>query len=184
MPFAVELFFDSQTDMRVRRLWQALADAGINSHMIDVGAQPHISLAVVTELDPEDLRADMEAFARATPCLPFRLNTVGTFPTAEGVVYLAPQVTPQLLDVHRRYHERLARLGVESTHYYRPGRWTPHCTVGVLVPGEKIPAAIAMCQGSDVFGEGELVALGLVEFGTPTGRTKHLYRFPLRADTR
>ena len=183
MGFAVELYLDSLTDAKVRRVWASLAEAGINSHLITVGARPHVSLAVFGELDPECLRADMQDFARVTPQFAFRLSSVGTFGSDEGVVYIAPERTQTLTETHRRYHERLARLGALPSRYYWPGVWRPHCTVAMHVTSDKIEAAVCVCQAADVLGEGRFTEIGLIEFGGTLAKTNHLYSFPLSGAT-
>lgn len=180
MGFAVELYFDPQTEARVRALWETLACEGVNSYQIDVGARPHVSLAVLTQFDAECLRADMEQFGQITPRLPVELASAGSFATAEGVVYIAPAATPELLETHRRYHDRLSRLQVRAIDYYLPGRWTPHCTVGTHVSTDKMPQALRMCRESSVFGAGCFQEVGLIRFQGPTARTEYLYTFPLQ----
>lgn len=180
MGFAVELYFDPQTEARVRGLWQTLASQGVNSYQIDVGARPHISLAVFTDLDPERLRADMEDFGRVTPRLSVELASVGSFATAEGVVYIAPAATPLLLETHRHYHARLTALQVQPIDYYLPGRWKPHCTVGTHLPSDKMADALRICRESCIFGPARFEEIGLIQFQGPTARTEFLYTFPLQ----
>ena len=128
MGYAIELNLSPASSARVVGLWEDLARASISSSMLDLGAQPHISLTVVDELDPALLRADLSRFAERTPLLSVDLASAGTFPTAEGVLFLAPVVTPELLEIHRGFHRLLSDRGVESVAYYRPGNWVPHCT--------------------------------------------------------
>ena len=180
MGFAVEMYFDPQTEARVRDVWWELARQGVNSYQVDVGARPHVSLAVFLDLDPECLREDMADFARRTPCLPVCLGSVGSFPGGEGVVFLAPVVSAGLLEMHRCYHEGLARLGVRPVPYYLPSEWVPHCTVAMHSPGDQLAKAVQVCRQSKVFGSGWFQEIGLIRFEDPASRTKHLYTFPLQ----
>jgi len=164
MGFAVEAYYDPTTDERVRGLWEALARAGISDSMFAIGARPHISLAVFDDLDPDTLREEVAAFARNTPPLAVTLAAVGIFPGEEGVVYLAPVVTMELLELHARFHRRLRDLGLESAAYYCPGDWVPHCTVATGLPPDKVSLAVEACRSHDVFTTGQLTAVSLVEF--------------------
>ena len=103
MGFAIELFFDPAADAAVRTIWRALADASHSPTMLEIGSRPHVSLAVCGALDAQRFRPVLEAFARETP-LEFVLASVGAFPTAEGVVFLAPVVTRRLLNLHQTFH--------------------------------------------------------------------------------
>jgi 2'-5' RNA ligase len=175
MEYAVTLNLSRDSAARVVRVWEGLAREAISSVMLDVGAQPHISLAVFEDLAAEMLRADLGRFAEVTQPLSVNLASVGTFPTEAGVVFLAPVVTQELLEAHRRFHSFLRERGVDCMEYYRPGRWVPHCTVATGVAPDKMGAALEVCVQSEAFGPVELDEVSLVEF--PPAR--EIYAFPL-----
>jgi 2'-5' RNA ligase len=173
--FAVELLFDPAMEARLRALWKALAQAEVSSSMLDIGARPHVSLAVFERLDPTSMHAELDGFARENPPLEVTLSAVGTFPGAEGAVFIAPVVTPEMLDLHKRFHRRLAELSIPSLAYYHPSNWTPHCTAAMEMPPDKIPAAVEICRNADVFGSARLVEVELIAFRP----VRRLYAFPL-----
>jgi 2'-5' RNA ligase len=175
MGYAVELNLSRDSAARVVKVWESLAREAINSVMLDVGAQPHISLAVFEDLNPEVLRVDLRRFAEVTRPLSVDLASAGTFPTAEGVVFLAPVVTEELLEVHKKFHSLLRDRGVDCVEYYWPGKWVPHCTVAIDVPPDKMGAALARCVQSEAFGAVELDEASLIEFRPVRG----IYAFPL-----
>ena len=105
--FAIELTFDPETAARVAGLWEAIARAGLSTSMQDVGAFPHVSLAVFDDVDCYKLRRTIADFARSTPPMETHLSAVGTFPGAEGVVFIAPVVTEELLAMHARLRQIL-----------------------------------------------------------------------------
>ncbi len=175
MPYAVELEFDDALATRVRAGWEDLATAGLGRFMLDVGAEPHISLTGFDELDAAALAPHLERLAHSTPRFPVRFSAVGAFPGDANVVYLAPVVSPALLELHRRCHELLDGLGLAGFELYRPGRWMPHCTMAMEVPTEKVGAAVERCRRGDLFGVGEAVALSLISFRP----VETLHRFAL-----
>jgi len=177
MAYAVEMNFDAESDGRIRALWRRLADAGLNSAMIDYNASPHISLAVFDEIEPKLLRLVMADFARRVTPITVRMAAVGTFPPGakgdEGAVFLAPSVSAHLLAHHDRFHRMLHNLNIRGDEYYRPGNWVPHCTVALDAPPDKVGEIIAVCRQSDVFHDARLVAVSLVEFRP----VEELYRY-------
>jgi 2'-5' RNA ligase len=182
MGYAVTLNLSRDSAARVVKLWEGLAREGISSVMLDVGAQPHISLAVFEDLAagmlraaPEMLRAGLSRFAEVTQPLPVDLASAGTFPTGEGVVFLAPVITQELLEAHRRFDGLLEDRGVDCAEYYLPGRWVPHCTVATGVAPDKMGAALEICLRSEAFGAVLLDKVCLIEF--PPAR--QIYAFPL-----
>lgn len=55
MGYAVELYFDSQTEKGVWDLRHTLVEQGISSTLGDLGDRPHISLAVFPDVDCDGL---------------------------------------------------------------------------------------------------------------------------------
>jgi 2'-5' RNA ligase len=164
MAYATVLSLSQNTAARVVKVWEELARASISSVMLDLDVQPHISLAVCEVLDPALLRGPLQRFAETTRPLSLELSSLGTFPTTEGVVFLAPVVTQELLEVHHGFHGLLQDLGIESAEYYRPGNWVPHCTVALDVAPDQLGAAMELCLRSEAFGPAELNEIGMIEF--------------------
>ena len=164
MGFAVELSFDAEADTAVRRLWERLEEHGISDVMPSLGACPHISLAVFDSVDTGALRGELKRFAAAEACIDTRFSAVGTFPTDECVVYLAPVVTRELLEMHARLHARLDALGMDSVENYRPGNWIPHCTVALDLLHGSVSRAIESCFHGHFFIPVRLQAVQLIEF--------------------
>ena len=108
MPFAIELALDPAAGATVRRIWRELEAAGITS-MARSGAYPHLSLGVWEALDPPAARAELAVFAREIEPIPMTLASVRAFPT--GAVFLAPEVTAELTELHAGFHRRFARFG-------------------------------------------------------------------------
>ncbi len=172
--YAVELYFDAALTTEIRALWATIhTTCGGGA----VGVHPHISLAVVETAQPENLSQLVKTFAQQNGPLSIMLDAIGTFPGAEGVVYLVPVVTLDLLELHRDFHQQLATHALTSYPYYRPGQWIPHCTVGIQLPPEKIAAAIDLCRASSVFQRGDLWAISLIELPA----VRELTRYPLAA---
>ncbi|MHC4819653.1 MAG: 2'-5' RNA ligase family protein, partial [Planctomycetota bacterium] len=53
-------------------------------------------------------------------------------------------VTDDLLELHRRWHA--ASPG--SNEHYLPGRWVPHCTVGILLEGPALSEALEAARSA------------------------------------
>src|SRR3954465_1410669 len=105
MGFAVELYFDPATERILRDLRSALTAAGIKPVLDEIGDRPHISLAVFSQIDPDELLPELEDFAGEMNVMPITLSAIGSFPTAEAVLFLAPAITQELMDVHWDLHQ-------------------------------------------------------------------------------
>ncbi|HEY3504199.1 MAG TPA: 2'-5' RNA ligase family protein [Actinocatenispora sp.] len=144
MVAAIELYFDGDSQARLRRLWDALEAAGVPSLREHTHRRhrPHLSLAVARRLDPEHVAAAVRGLLPPDG-LRLEFTTVGQFP--RRVLWLGPAVGPELLALHRGVHERLTAAGVEVADVYRPGAWVPHCTVSQQVPWAGLARAVGLC---------------------------------------
>lgn len=164
MGFAVELHIDEVSAAPIVALSNAIYAQCGGENLTGIGARPHLSLTVFSELHPALLRELLAEFAATTPPLTVTLTAVGTFPSTQGVVYLAPVVTMDLLAIHARFHALLKPMTATSTAYYLPGNWIPHCTVGIELPANKIGQAVTLCKQTDVFRPVTLTTVRLIEF--------------------
>lgn len=165
MGYAVELYFDPDSDLAVRRIWNGIADEFGLSTMLNNGGKPHVSLAVYSDdLDHHSFLQELPAFSKSLALLEVQLGSVGTFPTEEGVVFLAPVVTRELLAVHERFHTAFSRFGGCSSAHYLPGNWVPHSTVATDLTGAEIGQVGQHCWEHFRPTRGWFQEIGLVEF--------------------
>lgn len=166
--YAAELYFDPAGEARVHHLWEGLAEMGLRSGLLEMDSRPHISLAIFDDLEVERLEEGLREFARTTAPLEVDLSCAGTFPSREGVVFVAPVVTAELLAMHHRFHMLLDELGVVSSEHYRPGVWIPHCTVGIYLSDAEIPVAVDLCRRRvDTYAPTMLVEVGIASYSPP-----------------
>lgn len=177
MGYAVELYFDEQTTARVAELTGQIYAACGGVDLADLGFTPHISLAGHDRLAVDEITPIIAELARQTPPFEVKLDAIGLFPTTQGVVYLAPVVTEQLLCLHREFSAHATAAGQTAHPYYRPGNWIPHCTVAHDLSPDQVPEAVRLCLSSQVFGAGRVIAVGLIEYRP----ARSLYRFALAA---
>ena len=165
MGYAVELFFDDKSEKAVRRIWDGLGENLGKPSLSELGARPHVSLAVYDDsLDTTGFPERFREFAKSMAPFEFNLSSVGTFPGDEGVVFLAPVVTRQLLDVHQRFHEVFSEHENAGMGYYLPGNWVPHCTVAIDLPAAEVREAVGYCREAFRPISGRFQEIGLVEF--------------------
>jgi 2'-5' RNA ligase len=162
MVAALELYFDPAATRRVRTLWTALDEAGIQSlrSLFNGKHRPHLSLAGAPELDAAAIASALSDLDVAPP-LRLRLDFIGQF--VGRVLWLGPVPSGDLLAHHAAVHERLAAGGVPSSELYRPGAWVPHVTLSMRVPHSKMAAAIRLCM--DVLPiEATIVGAGVADY--------------------
>ena len=165
MGYAIELFYDDASERAVRDIWDGLGAALGKPSLSEIGARPHVSLAVYDDgLETTDFPERLLEFARSIDPFDFMLSSLGTFPGQEGVVFLAPVVTRRLLAVHKQFHEVFLKQASSGTAYYLPGFWVPHCTVAIDLSAAEVTAAVAYCREASQPISGRFQEIGLVEF--------------------
>ena len=184
MPYALELLLDEDAAEAVRTLWRTLAEGTVPARYLELDLKPHVTIAVFDELDPARARDAFASFAAEETPEPVSLYSPASFPTDEGVLYLAPVVTRGLLELHAGFHERFAELDQPVGEYFFPGRWVPHVTLGLGLDDEQLARGFALLRKAALPIDGHLDRLQLVEFqrgedGLPTGDVPVHYRLPL-----
>ena len=57
MNYGAAFVFDTQTENAMRRLWQAIADAGLPSFMLTIDYPPHLTIFLAEEVIENELHA-------------------------------------------------------------------------------------------------------------------------------
>jgi 2'-5' RNA ligase len=163
MPFALELALDLESAAVVRAAWRALAAAGFPL-MADLGANPHVSLAIWEQIDVTGMSAAVAEFGRETAELPIAFDRIAVFPTT-GVVFLAPVPDAALHDMQARCQRRLGAHGRQPWSHYAPDVWVPHCTLAQdLADAGALARARAVAERTPLPVVGRLQRAELVRF--------------------
>ena len=176
MPYAVELFFNNELEMKILGLWQKLAAVGITSTLLDIDARPHLCLAVLNDADAAKLCQLVEDFAESVSSFAIDFDSIGSFDTDERVVFLRPVKNDGLREVHSNFHQRLKAENLHSHSYYVPENWQPHCTIAMNVEEPRFKKAIEHCRRAEHRFYGEIIGIGVIEFRP----IKELAKFKLK----
>lgn len=177
MPFGVELYLDPAAEEAVRQTWQSIAAAGLDSYMLDSGVRPHVSLAISDHIDQNELIKATSDFAASLQPIRMTLGSIGSFPTAEGVLFYGVTVNHTLLEVHAEYSRIFSRYARQPYAYYRVGTWVPHCTLAFGLGPEQLAAAQEIARRTPLPLYTTAFEMGLVH-ATP-GTTESLALFRL-----
>lgn len=145
MVAALEMYFDSAAERRVRRLWDALEAVGVQTmrDALNGRHRPHVSLTGAHTLDATAIRKALSGLPAAPP-LNLKFDYIGQF--LGRVLWLGPVPDPMLLHHHSEVHARLDAAGIDGFEVYEPGSWVPHCTLSMRVPHARLSEAIRVCM--------------------------------------
>lgn len=163
MPFALEAVFTAKADDALRAVLKALEDAGLPSAVAAAGGRPHLSLAVATSVEGEQLRATLGAGTRCRPPRALVLASVGSFPGPGGIVFLGAVPTADLLAWHEEVDGMFRPHARDPRPYYAPRSWIPHVTLTYRLDGGQIGRAIEAARACSLPLVAELEGFALTE---------------------
>jgi 2'-5' RNA ligase len=164
MGVAVEVYFDSASEQQVRQLQTRLTSQGIPPILEQLGFRPHVSLAGFAGIPPEPVIPLVRAFAQSIQPFPITFSHLGVFPTAEGVVFLAPTLTQHLSRLHQSFHQQLAQVALVADRYYQPDQWVPHCTIATDLAPRQMATAIQLLVQEFRPLQVQCTAIGVITF--------------------
>jgi 2'-5' RNA ligase len=128
MAYAITLRLDATTAATVEAMWQALASRQLSDEALSSGYKPHLTLAVFADSgNAERLLAAARACAEHWPELPTTFASLGWFPGRPSTLFLAPIVTPALLERHTALLALLAEEPIDP--HYQCSQFVPHVTL-------------------------------------------------------
>ena len=143
MPFAVSLDLDPLSATALAPLIDAVERADPKATTPRrAGVAMHVSLAVYDRLDVAAMIPSLQRFAGLQPACDIQLSSLGLFPGPPAVLFAAPVVSAELLELHGRFHHAAASFVPHCWPHYLPGDWVPHVTLGEGMRPALVPAAI------------------------------------------
>ncbi|KAA0084241.1 2'-5' RNA ligase family protein [Mycolicibacterium sp. P9-64] len=153
MAHSVELVFDQGTEAAVRRVWAALAEAGLRSQAPT--SRPHVTLTVAESIDAA-VDASLAALVGRFP-FPCRIGAPLVFGRTTAVLARLVVPSAELMDVQAEVYRRcLPHLHPGPMDNVLPGRWTPHVTMARRVDPDRVGPALRIV-GQELVGS----AIGL-----------------------
>lgn len=164
MPYAVEMYFNSESDNQIRSIWKVLHDKNISSYMYTSGSRPHVTLSVLNFLNVSEFSKRLEEFSCRLKPFKISFGSIGIFPEPVGVIFLAPTVTEELLRIHREFNDVFSDYRDQMWNYYLPGSWVPHCTLATDLLKKDIPLAMECILDNYQSLNAWVEEIGIVEF--------------------
>lgn len=174
MPFAVEMYMDADSEAKIRRTWEAIAEAGIKSSMLEAGYRPHVSLGVCEELEVDGLAKELSAFAKSVSPFELTLSSVGLFHSSEVVIFLGVTPTRRLLDINGAFHQFFGKYA-KSQRDYQVGRWVPHCTLAFDLPPAVLSETVKICRRMQLPIHSQVEEIGVAEVSPRSAAVLCLY---------
>lgn len=168
MQYAIELYYDKETESKLFSLAQKIADEKLSTKFLEWGTRPHLTLACFNDVDEEKCAEKLKEFARQHRAVPAYIGSVGMFNDTK-TIFVSPIMNRSMYQFHAELHAALKDFDESGWEWYCPDRWVPHCTVALMRedPDEAFYKASALILREFRKMAGEFAAIGLTKVTFP-----------------
>ena len=163
MSFAVNLYMDEATEELVRAIWSKLAKLGVSDKLALRGTRPHVALMVFDDGDPGEIAVRLRNFSKKQRLVECRFEHLGTFCSNDGVLFLAPVVSPRFFLLQTNVFGLLNDLIYGIRPGCRPHAFVPHCTVAYGLDKETLSKTVSLFSNKALPIAGWFNRIGLVD---------------------
>ena len=149
MAIAINIRADDSSANEIEQLWQQVAAFEDEPSMLALGYRPHFTFAIYESPEIEEMTA-WEAMLRAVSeeaQLRIEFKRIRWFAGPPLVLWAGPTNDRTLAKWHASISETIDPAYCRP--HYRPGAWTPHCTLATRVVDAKSHDAMAFARSFD-----------------------------------
>lgn len=168
MRYAIELYYDRETEHKLFNLAKRVADEKLSTKFLECKTRPHLTLACFNDVDEAKCIEQLKRFAQNHKPMPAYIGSVGMFNDTR-TIFASPIMNGSMYQFQRELHEYLQEFDTTGLEWYCPNRWVPHCTLALTKEdGEEV-----FYKASDLIlrefrkMSGQFVAVGLVKITFP-----------------
>jgi 2'-5' RNA ligase len=143
MAYAISIRSENETSRPIRELWRTCSALEDSPSMEALMYAPHITFAVYDEIDPRRLFEIVDSVFRDFESVTIRFDKLGYFEAPHALILWAAPALPSR--VHGAYERIHSKIDAELCRpNYRPGKWTPHCSLALSVDLSRKKQALAL----------------------------------------
>lgn len=160
--YLVSLYFDEETDARIRQYINAVAKRTANTYMLDGRVPPHITVSAFETTNEKEVIDRLDACAKQLQSGTMQWASVGAF--LPHVLYMAPVLNSYLHELSVSVYDAVKDMdGILIRKCYQPFSWQPHTTVGKKLSKEEMKTGFEVLQNSFGMFSGEAIRIGLAK---------------------
>lgn len=160
--YLISIYFDEETNKRIQRYIDLVAEKTGNTFMTAGHVPPHITVSAFEIREEENVKEILKERFSTLPKGKLTWCSVGTF--FPYVIYLAPVLNKYAHKISKETYECLSSVDeVEISKFYRPFQWMPHTTIGKKLSKEEMKTAFEILQENFSVFEGTVTHIGLAK---------------------
>ncbi len=168
MQYAIELYYDKETEQKLLDLANRVAEEKLSTKFLEWKTRPHLTLACFNDVDEAKCMEQLKWFAQTHQSMPAHIGSVGMFNDTR-TIFASPVMNDSMYQFQRELHECLKDFDTTGWEWYCPNSWVPHCTLALTGEDEEA----VFYKASDLIlrefrkMSGKFVAIGLVKITFP-----------------
>ena len=135
MQYAIELYYDIETEKKLLNLAQRVSDEKLSTKFLEWKTRPHLTLACFNDVNETKCMEQLKNFAKNHKAMPAYIGSVGMFNDTK-TIFASPIMTKSLYQFQAELHECLKEYDATGWEWYCPDRWVPHCTLALTKEDE------------------------------------------------
>ncbi len=132
MKYAVNLYFDKDTEEKLSSLANSIADETKSDKISGYNIRPHLTLACFNDVDEPKCIKLLKTFAESRKAMPVKIGSVGMF-TDSNTVFAVPTMTAEIIRLQHELHDVMSEFDKTGWDRYCPDNWSPHCTLAYTI---------------------------------------------------
>lgn len=174
--YLISAYFDDQTNKRLQRYIEKIAEKTGNTFMTQNQVPPHMTISSVEARNGEVLLPYIEQLENVLCQGKIQFVSVGMF--LPYVMYVAPVLNAYLQKMVEQIYYSVCRAPeVSVSRFYQPMQWMPHVTLGKKLTKEQMQIAFEIMQEGFAPFEGMVTGIGLAK----TNPHEDIFRMELKS---
>ncbi len=161
MPYAIELYLDDESTAKIDKIRLEFKK---NKISIDEETKPHVTLSIYQDIPLDIFEDKLKLFAKEIQSFKVIYSSIGIFTNDNPVIFLAPVVTLQLLDVHNKFYDFFKEYSNKAWDYYKPNQWVPHTTLCISLSEGMLKKSSDIIKNLEFPMESRFEKIGILEF--------------------
>lgn len=160
--YLISVYFDEQTDKKIRSLINHVAEKTGNRFMLDNHVPPHITVAAIETRHEEEAIETLDKIVPKLEKGTLQWVSVGAF--FSQVIFLQPVLNEYLHNLLVELSDNLSEVpDTIISPYYQPFSWLPHCTIAKQLSKEQMNEAYQVLQNKFTPFKGQVVKIGIAK---------------------
>ena len=109
MQYAIELYYDKETEQKLFNLAKRVADEKLSTKFLEWKTRPHLTLACFNDVEEEICIKQLKEFAQNHKRMPAYIGSVGMFNDTK-TIFVSPVMNSNMYQFQRELHEYLKIL--------------------------------------------------------------------------